>query len=54
MVSGNNVLMVQFNTYLGDAYNRVKNYRLSDESYEKALKLNPENSYVLNNYAYYL
>jgi len=54
LVSGNNVLLIQFYTYLGDTYYRVKNYRLSDENYEKALKMNPENSYVLNNYAYYL
>jgi len=54
LVSGNNMLVVQFYTYLGDTYHRMKNYRLSDESYEKALKLDPENSYVLNNYAYYL
>jgi tetratricopeptide (TPR) repeat protein len=54
LVSGNNLLLVQFYTYLGDTYNRMKNYRLSDENYENALKLQPENSYVLNNYAYYL
>lgn len=54
MVSGNNLLLVQFYTYLGDAYNRMKDYQLSDESYEKALKIDPENSFVLNNYAYYL
>jgi len=54
LVSGNNILQIQFYTYLGDTYYRVKNYSLSDENYEKALKLNPENSYVLNNYAYYL
>ena len=54
LVSGNNILLVQFYTYLGDTYNRMKNHRLSDESYEKALRLDPENSYVLNNYAYYL
>ena len=54
LISGNNVLLVQFYTYLGDTYNRMKNYRLSDENYENALKLQPENSYVLNNYAYYL
>ena len=54
LVSVNNVLLVQFYTYLGDTYNRMKNNRLSDESYEKALKIDPENSYVLNNYAYYL
>lgn len=54
LVSGNNLLLVQFYTYLGDAGNRIKNYSLSDESYEKALKIDPENSFVLNNYAYYL
>jgi len=54
LVSGNNVLVVQFYTYLGDTYNRKKEYRLSDENFEKALKLDPENSFVLNNYAYYL
>ena len=54
LISGNNILLVQFYTYLGDTYNRMKNYRLSDESYENALKLQPDNSYVLNNYAYYL
>ncbi|MEI6059346.1 MAG: tetratricopeptide repeat protein [Bacteroidota bacterium] len=54
LVSGNNALLVQFYTYLGDAYNRKKDYRQSDESYEKALKYDPENSFVLNNYAYYL
>jgi Tfp pilus assembly protein PilF len=54
LVSGNNLLIVQFYTYLGDTYHRQKNYHLSDESFDKALKLDPENSYVLNNYAYYL
>jgi tetratricopeptide (TPR) repeat protein len=54
LVSGNIALQVQFYTYLGDAYNRDRNYRLSDESYDKALKLDPENSLVMNNYAYYL
>jgi Tfp pilus assembly protein PilF len=53
-VSGNNLLLVQFYTYMGDAYNRAKNFRLSDESYEKALIIDPENSFVLNNYSYYL
>jgi len=54
LVSSNNALLVQFYTFLGDTYNRLKNNSLSDESYEKALKIDPENSYVLNNYAYYL
>jgi tetratricopeptide (TPR) repeat protein len=54
LVSGNNLLLVQFYIYLGDAYNRNKEYKKSDESYDKALKLEPDNSIVLNNYAYYL
>lgn len=54
LVSVNNALLVQFYTTLGDVYNRLKNNALSDENYEKALKLDPNNSYVLNNYAYYL
>jgi tetratricopeptide (TPR) repeat protein len=54
LVSGNNILLVQFYTNLGDTYERTKDYTLSDESYQKALKIDSENSYVLNNYAYYL
>lgn len=54
LVSGNQPLLSQFYTYLGDTYNQLKNHPKSDEYYEKALKINPENSYVLNNFAYYL
>ncbi len=54
LVSDNEQLEVQFYTYLGDAYNETRQYSLSDESYEKALRADPENSYVLNNYAFYL
>jgi tetratricopeptide (TPR) repeat protein len=45
---------IQIYATLGDTYNALKKYKESDESYEKALKINPDNSYVLNNYAYYL
>lgn len=44
----------QFYSSLGDAYNFVKKYKESDAAYEKALEIDPENSTVLNNYAYYL
>jgi tetratricopeptide (TPR) repeat protein len=47
-------LEVEFLQLLGDAYHKLKEHELSDEIYEKALKINPENVYVLNNYAYYL
>lgn len=39
---------------LGDSYNALKKFKESDQSYDKALEINPDNSYVLNNYAYYL
>ena len=44
----------QIYSTLGDSYNALKKYRESDQSYEKALEINPDNSFVLNNYAYYL
>lgn len=40
--------------YLGETYNKLKNYQKSDEAFDKALRLNSKNTYVLNNYSYYL
>lgn len=54
LVSGNTALSIQFYSFLGDTYHELKNNTASDEAYENALKLDPENSVVLNNYAYYL
>ncbi|MBK7172154.1 MAG: tetratricopeptide repeat protein [Bacteroidales bacterium] len=53
-VTTNEQLLLEFYTYLGDAYNQSGQYALSDENYEKVLKSTPNNAYVLNNYAYYL
>jgi tetratricopeptide (TPR) repeat protein len=53
-VVGNNLLLEQMYAYLGDAYNQLDNHQKSDEAYDKVLTLNPNNDYVLNNYAYYL
>jgi Tfp pilus assembly protein PilF len=39
---------------LGEIYNNTKQYELSDEAFEKALKLAPNNTQVLNNYSYFL
>lgn len=50
----NTALVSQAYATLGGAYNDVKNFKASDEAYEKALKINAENAFVLNNYAYYL
>jgi tetratricopeptide (TPR) repeat protein len=47
-------LLSQIYSGLGDSYNGLKKSKDSDQAYEKALELNPTNSYVLNNYAYYL
>jgi predicted Zn-dependent protease len=38
----------------GDIFNVMKVYHESDSSFEHALRLNPNNATVLNNYAYYL
>ncbi len=46
--------IVDFYILLGDSYNAIKKYNKSDENYELALKVNPDNPYVLNNFAYYL
>jgi len=54
LVVDNDFLEAQFYSTLGDVYNRLKDFRKSDESYEKALKLKPDDAFVLNNYAYYL
>ncbi|MDI9357218.1 MAG: tetratricopeptide repeat protein [Chitinophagaceae bacterium] len=43
-----------FNALLGDEYNYVQNHEKSDNAYEEVLKINPNNDYVLNNYAYFL
>lgn len=39
---------------LGDTYHFLDDNRRSDEYYEKALELNPENATALNNYSYHL
>jgi tetratricopeptide (TPR) repeat protein len=54
LVIDNNQLLGQFYASLGDAYHTLKNNEKSDEAYDKALKYDPSNVIVLNNYAYYL
>src|SRR5690606_31778335 len=39
---------------LGDVYEALKDYENSEEHYQQALKLDPHNPMVLNNYSYYL
>ncbi|MCB0379695.1 MAG: tetratricopeptide repeat protein [Flavobacteriales bacterium] len=47
-------LLSQFYANLGDSYYRLKDHKNSDKYYEKALEIEPNNIYVLNNYSYYL
>lgn len=54
MIIDNKPLLGQFYANIGDAYYRTKQMDQSDEAYEEALKINPNDTYVLNNYAYYL
>ncbi len=54
LVVNNNALLEQFYSTLGDTYNELKMYPESYKAYDKVLELNPKNSIVLNNYAYYL
>ena len=42
------------NGQLGDAYNSLGKHEKSDKAYETALKADPENDHVLNNYSYFL
>jgi tetratricopeptide (TPR) repeat protein len=54
LVVDNKTFEGQFYANLGDAYYRDKQMGKSDSAYEKALEINPKDTYVLNNYSYYL
>jgi tetratricopeptide (TPR) repeat protein len=54
MLVDNPTLEAQFYSSLGEAYHELKDAARSDEYYEKALKLDPEDANVLNNYSYFL
>ncbi len=45
---------LQFYILLGDAYYNLNDHAASDKAFSQALELDPEHTYVLNNYAYYL
>ncbi|MGB0402863.1 MAG: tetratricopeptide repeat protein [Salibacteraceae bacterium] len=53
-VIDNNNLLGQFYTNLGDAHHNLDQHEQSDKYFEKALRLNPNDDLVLNNYSYYL
>jgi tetratricopeptide (TPR) repeat protein len=47
-------LEADFYSLLGEAYNELKDFAKSDESFDKVLDMNPKSEGVLNNYAYFL
>jgi tetratricopeptide (TPR) repeat protein len=47
-------MKLQLYSTLGDAENFLKHYIASDEAFENALELDSNNTYVLNNYSYFL
>ncbi len=53
-VGPNRDLEANYHSTLGDAYNELKQFAESDQSYEKALQIQPQNVLVMNNWAYYL
>jgi Flp pilus assembly protein TadD len=54
MVVDNQPLAAQFWSSLGEAYNASRQFAKSDQAYDKALALLPNDPTTLNNYAYYL
>jgi tetratricopeptide (TPR) repeat protein len=54
-IAGNNLpLTVQFYSMLAEAWQNLDKHARSDEYFEKALQIEPENIMILNNYGYYL
>ena len=47
-------LIKQFYLYLGEVYYQLKNYEKSFNNFDIYLNLEPEDTYALNNYSYYL
>ena len=54
LVFDQNDLQAQFYSALGELYYRKNDYSKSDESFDKALKINSNDKFILNNYSYYL
>jgi len=53
-VVSNDNLLGEFYNYTGEVQQKLGNFAASSLAYDKALIINPKNSMVLNNYAYYL
>lgn len=51
---GQSAIQIQLYVSIGDAANFLKQYSTSDSAFEAALKIDRDNTYALNNYAYFL
>ncbi|MGV3603245.1 MAG: tetratricopeptide repeat protein [Dyadobacter fermentans] len=54
MMGENPQLVPLIHAQLGDAFNGIGDHEKSDAAYELALKADPNNDHVLNNYSYFL
>ncbi|MFP4663481.1 MAG: tetratricopeptide repeat protein [Bacteroidales bacterium] len=50
----NKPVKVELLTFLGEAYHKKEAHHKADSAFDEVLKLDPDNVFVLNNYAYYL
>lgn len=53
-VTNDSNLLDLFYQNIGDANYFMRRYAASDSAYDEALRINPNNDYVLNNYSYFL
>ncbi len=54
LVFNDNVMMSDFYNMIGDALHKLERNTEAFSAYENAVRYNPDNALVLNNYAYYL
>jgi tetratricopeptide (TPR) repeat protein len=54
LVVENPILLKRFYASLAESYNSLKQYDKSDAAFEEALRIDPADVFVMNNYAYYL
>jgi tetratricopeptide (TPR) repeat protein len=54
LVVDNPVLLKRFYASLAECYHSLKQYDKSDAAFEEALRIDPTDVFVMNNYAYYL
>lgn len=54
LVVDNTILLKRFYVALAESYNATKQYEKSDAAFEEALRIDPSDAFVMNNYAYYL